>query len=254
MKTKIILLLFSVLIIVSCEPQRKRSFANQQQESFDNFLKSKKELEYSQSNEIQKKEFNKKFEIELANYLDSIGIFVNWKGQIKDIKTREYGQSTQIEFEILYKPEEYREVSFHCSHIVKTENLTTDFIYNKVKEISDYSTVYFDGFIKKDIEGKVVYDYGDMNISYPNYKFNIIDINVMPKSDTLSVSLKNAIVVDFQVIDLLNQKFQKSISEKEWERKTKDLNFDFVQSKLSNDEKQYSQRIRQCLVNDFMYE
>ena len=76
----------------------------------------------------------------------------------------------------------------------------------------------------------------------------------MPKSDTLSVSLKNAIVVDFQVIDLLKQKLQKSISEKEWERKTKDLNFDFVQSKLSNDEKQYSQRIRQYLVNDFMYE
>lgn len=254
MKTKIILLILSVLFFVSCEPQRKNNFENQQQESFDNFLKSKKELEYSQSNDIQKKEFNNNFEIELANYLDSIGIFVNWKGQIKDIKTSEYGQSTRIEFEILYKPEEYREVSFNCSQIVKTEDLATDFFYNKVKEISDYSTVYFDGFIKKDIEGKVVYDYGDMHISYPNYEFNIIDISTKPKSDTLSVSLKNAIVVDFQVIDLLKQKFQKRISEKEWERKTNDLNFDFVQSKLTNGEKQYSRSIRQCLVNDFMYE
>lgn len=254
MKTKIILFIFSVLVLISCEPQKNSNFENPQQESFDNFLKAKKELEYAQSNEIQKMEFNKKFESELAQYLDSVKIFVNWKGQIKDIKTNEIGQSTQITFEIQYIPEKYREVSFFCSHIVKTENLYSDYVFNRVKSISDYSTVYFDGSIRKNFEGNAVYEYGDMKISYPNYQFILLDISTTKRNDSLSITLKKAIDTDFKVFDLLKLKVLKKISENEWEEKMKDLKLEFIQSTLSETDLQYSKRLRQHLASDFVNE
>jgi hypothetical protein len=253
MKKKIIFLLFSVVIIFGCTPQRKSYFENFQQESFDIFLKSYKEMSHHKLNEIQKNELNKYFELELANYLDSIGIFVNWKGVIKNIKAREYDQATKIEFEIYYKPEEYRDVSFYCSHIVETQNLDSDYIYNKVKEIPEYSIVYFDGFIERDMDGKVVYEYGDLNMSYPNYKFKAIDLNLIPKIDTLPTNLKKAIDANFYFFKLLKQQYKKNITIEDFDKKAKEMNNNSIQSLLTDEEKQYFQRVVQSLLWDIMY-
>ena len=105
MKGKIYLLTVLLLFLLSCNTQQNRVSEKTQQQEFNDFLNSKKEMEYRQGNDIQEKEFKKQFEKDLSTYLDSVKLFVNWKGQIKDIKTTEYGQSTLLEFEILYNPE-----------------------------------------------------------------------------------------------------------------------------------------------------
>jgi len=257
MKGKIYLLTVLLLFLLSCNTQQNRVSEKTQQQEFNDFLNSKKEMEYRQGNDIQEKEFKKQFEKDLSTYLDSVKLFVNWKGQIKDIKTTEYGQSTLLEFEILYNPEKYREITFECSHIIKTVELDSDYLYNKVKNLSNYSTIYVDGFIKRKMDNSVSYymeGLFDQHISYPHYKFNVVKINEDLKADTLSDNLQRAISIDFEIMDLFKQEFQKKINQKERDEKAKSLQFDSIQSVLTEDEKQYSQRIRQYLLNDFMNE
>ncbi|GHT14931.1 hypothetical protein AGMMS4956_13810 [Bacteroidia bacterium] len=257
MRSKMYLLAVLILFFMGCDTQTNRVKEKTRQQSFNDFLSSKNEMKYRQGNDIQKKEFLKQFEVDLSNYLDSIQLFVNWIGQIKDIKTEEYGQSTLLKFEIYYEPEKYREITFECSHIVKTVDLESDYLYNKVKNMSNYSTVYVDGFIKRKMDNSVSY-YSDVlftnHISYPHYKFNVVKINNELTADTLSNNLRKALDIDFEVMDLFKQEFQKKINQKERDERVKSLQFDSIQAVLLEDEKQYSQRIRQYLLNDFMYE
>jgi len=255
--------LFAVIIItlfVGCVPQKKHSnFENKQQQNFYNFLAIKREMSHGQLNDIQKKEFLNQFEEELVNYLDSIKLFVNWKGTIKDIKTKETGNSTAIEFEIYYKPEEYREISFFCTHIVENDSLKNDYIYNQVKNISDYSTVYFDGFIRTDNKNKVSYDWrssGDeLNIPYPKYKFWILDIGTIKRNDSLSVNLQKAVDFGYKMIQPMKLQYQNQISKTEADKLHNDMlpEFQKLQSSLTAQEKKYTQRFSTCLVYNFLY-
>jgi len=232
-------------------------FNNPQQKIFDDFLRQKKDFS-SCSNDIQKKEYIKKIEADLSNFLDTVKVFVNWKGKINNIEASEFfglikiAGWTNITFEISYEPEEYRKVCFKCSHIVETDKLNEDYIYNQVKNISNSSTVYFDGFINRDFDGKVVY-YGyksdDLQISYPEYKFNILKINTKPV-DTLSTELKNMIDANFKIMDLAKQKHQKEITEKEFKARLKELKT--LQPELSEKEKEYGHQMLQYLfLNTF---
>jgi hypothetical protein len=256
MKEKISIIILGILLFLyGCDGLNKNKpiFENKQQEDFSSFLKTNEEQNYY-SNDIQKKEFYNKFDKELSSYLDSIKIFTNWKANIKDIKTREIRGYTEISFELYYKPGEYQEISFFCSYLVKSDSLKNDYLYNAVRNISDYSTVYFDGFIKKDKNNNVIYDYGseDIKIAYPNYKFNVVEISNTKNIDSLSQPLKKAIDIDFKVFDLLKQKANKKISSGEWDRRMKSLPINKIESELNPAEKKYILRLRQYLYDDFM--
>lgn len=84
MKGKIFIIISLSLLIVGCESQNNFSFKfeNKQQAAFDSFLKSKSEQTLPYYNDIQKKEFNEKFQKDLRVYLDSVKLFVNWKANI----------------------------------------------------------------------------------------------------------------------------------------------------------------------------
>ncbi len=256
MKEKLLIIISFTIFIFGCEvPKRNMfEFENKQQSDFDSFLKNKNDQRFSYSNKIQKKEFFNEFGKELSTYMDSVKLFINWKANIQDIKTREWNEFTEISFKLNYEPEEHREISFYCSYLVKTDSLTNDYLYNKVKNISDYSTVYFDGFIRRDKNNNIVYESvsEDLKISYPNYKMNILSISSIKKSDTLSLGLRNAINNDFKVFDLLKQKLNKSISEREWKRQLYMLSFNKIESELTSDEKQYSLRLKQYLIDDLV--
>jgi len=256
MTTKLVAVLFSLAFMFGCDNiQNKYAFQNKTQEKFDNLLKQTREKEYAQSNDIQKKEFFANFDAALNRFLDSNKVFVNWSGTISDIKTREVDTVTIISCKISYKPEEYREVSFNCEHAVKTANVNSDTLYQKLKNISDFSTAYFDGYIIRDVDNKVIYDYGsdDLKIAYPNYKFNLLHISAQPHGDSLSPNLEHVINVDFEVVELLKQKLQKKINDAEWKKKTKALGLDSLENKLTPIEKAYSTRLKQYLFSDFLY-
>ena len=70
MTTKILTFLFFLGFVCSCDStQNKHTFENKSQEKFDNLLKETREKEYSQPNDIQKKEF-------LANFDSSLNHFI----------------------------------------------------------------------------------------------------------------------------------------------------------------------------------
>lgn len=172
------------LVFSGCNPSKNNSqHDNQQQKSFADFLSKYNKLSYNQSNEIQRNEFEKEFEKQLENYIDTTNLFINWKGKIDNIKINEYGKAKEITFEIKYEPEQHREITFNISYLVNNDSLSTDYIYNKIKPIANYSTVYFDGFIKRNKDNSVDYYMPSLfeeHIVYPHYKFYILDIDTQP--------------------------------------------------------------------------
>lgn len=246
------------MIAFSCKnpSTEENNYENQVQGEFDAFLKLKVSNEYVAINDIQKKEFFEKYDNELTSFIDTNKVFVNWKAQIEDIKTNDYGNSTEVSCKLSYKPEEYREVSFYCSYVVENSKLKTDSLYNKIKKIRDFSTVYFDGFIVKNLNNKVVYvndDDESLKLSYPNFKFNLLNISEKKRKNALSKNLNNAVNINFKVFELLKQKVNKTITEKEWKRKTEDLGLEKMEKSLNPEEKQYSNLIKQYLVSNFMF-
>jgi hypothetical protein len=240
-------------------PKHYDKLENKQQQSFDTFLLSKRAKEYNQANDIQKKQFYSEFENELYGYIDSVKLFVNWNGRISDIKTESNGKSTYVKFKITYQPEEYRKISFFCTHLAKSDSLNDDYIYNKVKSIPDNSEVYFDGFIRTKNNNKVDYHLGnpgeDLNIAYPDYKFWIIDISNTKRNDTLTSNLKNTVDCCYKITQPLKQLYLKQISKSESDKQHRNLlpAFEILKSKLSNDEIKYVQRLNTCLVYNFLF-
>lgn len=141
---KIRFLFFSVLAIttmaftscVQSSSQKASTFANPQQQQFDDMLANfnNNDLKYV-GNKIKKQEFLDSVKLATFEYVDSVKLFVNWEGRISNIDSRESGNSTALEFDITYKPEQYREVTFKCKYILSNDSLQTDELYQKRKSV-----------------------------------------------------------------------------------------------------------------------
>lgn len=143
-----------IIALLSCtNPSSvKSSPYNNQQTAFDRFLSDRNSHKYDIGNDIQEAEFMKQFEQDLFNYVDSVKLFVNWTGTIDNISTIETDNNiTRVKFTIYYEREQFRKVKFNCLYFVDNDSLETDHIYNTVKNISNYSTVYFDGLFVRQI-------------------------------------------------------------------------------------------------------
>lgn len=147
----------------------------------------------------------------MGEYMDSVKLFVNWKAQIQNINSRETGKSVALSFELEYAPEQYRKVSFDVDYILSKDSLDSDKIYNTIKRLNNYSTVYFDGFIRKKANGEAHYSSysDDLMHSYPDFKFFVVDINTTSKGDTLSNNLQNAVDLSFKAIEPLELNFKR---------------------------------------------
>lgn len=234
-----------------------RKFANKQQESFDSVLAQNNEKRYRLGNDIQRKEFNDKVKLAMGEYMDSVKLFVNWKAKIQDISSREAGKSVALSFKLEYAPEEYREVTFDVDYILSKDSLNSDKIYKTIKNLNNYSTVYFDGFIRRKANGEAFYSSysDDLMHSYPKFKFFVVDVNTTSKGDTLSNNLQNAVDLSFKAIEPLELNFKKKISEKESNRRVKKIAPEFNAAKevLTQEERAYIDRLTQALTYNFLY-
>lgn len=250
-----------VISLSSCvNPNFKGPGYNDQQAAFDKFLSARNNHKYDSRNDIQKTEFLKQFESDLYEYVDSVKLFVNWTGIINGISTRDAGKkSTQVKFTIYYTPEEYRKVSFNCLYVVDNDSLETDHIYNTVKNISNGSPVYFDGFIRTTNHNTVKYDFhspGDeLNIPYPDYDFFIIEVGTTSRGDTLSTNLQAAVESAYRMAEPLKLNYQKKISDAGLKTRLKANEPDFktAKAKLSKEEVNYLNRLINALTINFLY-
>jgi hypothetical protein len=249
-----------VIVISSCVNSSQRTGYNDQQASFDKFLSNWNNHRFDSRNDIQKAEFLKKFESDLYDYVDSAQLFVNWVGRIEDISTRVVGKtSTQISFNIYYTPEQYRKVEFNCLYLVDNDSLETDHIYNIVKNISNGSTVYFDGFIRTTNSNTVKYflnDPGDdMNLPYPHYDFYIVEVGTASRGDSLSLNLRDAVESAYKISEPLKLNYQKKISNAEQKARWKALvpGFKAAKEKLTKEENDYLNRLINALTMNYLY-
>ena len=253
----LLLIVFALYGCVGAPTKANKKFLNVQQENFDNMLARNKDKSYRLGNKILEKEFNDSIKLAMGEYMDSVKLFVNWKAQIQNINSRETGKSIALSFELEYAPEQYRKVTFDVDYILPQDSINTDKIYQTIRSLNNYSTVYFDGFIRKKANGEAHYSSysDDLMHSYPDFKFFVVDINTTSKGDTLSNNLQNAVDLSFQAIEPLELNFKKEISKKESSKRVEKIapRFKAAKEVLTQDEKAYIDRLTQALTYNFLY-
>lgn len=257
-----LLLLILSLVMSSCVQNvgnnNRQKYANVQQKEFDNMLAMNVKKYYHLGNDIQKKEFNDSVKLSIGSYMDSVKLFNNWEGTIEKIRMDETGQkSIHLSFEIKYKPEEYREICFEVDYVLPKDSTNSDKIYQTVRNLDEFSEVKFDGFIRTKSNGEAYYgNYSDDLIhSYPDFNFFLIDINLKSSNDSISDNLRNAINVSFESIEPLKLNFRGQISQKESDKRMKQLlpKFQAAKETLTKEERTYIDRLCQALTLNFIY-
>lgn len=253
----LLLILFALYGCVQTSNKANKKFSNVQQEKFDNMLARNNDKSYRLGNKILKKEFNDSVKLAIGEYMDSVKLFINWKAKIHNINSMELGESVKLSFELKYTPEQYREVSFDVDYLLSKDSLDSDKIYSTIKRLNNYSTVYFDGFIRRKANGEAWYSsYSDgIMHSYPNFEFFVVDINTTSKGDILSDNLQYAVILSFKAIEPLELNFKKKISDKETKKRIAEITPQFKTAKelLTQEEKEYVDRLTQALTYNFLY-
>lgn len=253
-----LVILFALSSCVETSNRANKKFSNVQQENFDNMLVRNRDISYSLGNKILENEFNDSIKHAIGKYMDSVKLFVNWEARIKDINSEESGNSVALSFELVFAQEEHRRVTFEVDYILPEDSIKADKIYQTIKNIDDYSTVYFDGFIRTRTNGEGYYGSlfsEDLMHSYPNFKFFIVDINTESKRDTLSDNLNKAVALSFKAVEPLKLDFKSEISKEESSRRFDMITPEFNAAKevLTNEERAYVNRLTQALIYNFLY-
>ena len=253
----LLLIGFALVGCVGAPIKANKKFSNVQQEIFDNMLARNNDKRYCLGNNILRKEFNDSVKLAMGEYMDSVKLFVNWEAKIKNINSRETGKTIALSFELEYAPEEFRKVTFDVDYVLPQDSVNTDKIYQTIRSLSNFSTVYFDGFIRKKANGEAHYSSysDDLMHSYPDFKFFVVDINTTSKGDTLSTNLQKAVNLSFQAIEPLELNFKKEISKKESNKRVEKIapHFKAAKEVLTQEEKAYIDRLTKALTYNFLY-
>lgn len=243
---KFFLLLFTFFCIISCEVSTNKQgvFTNKSQNDFERILVKYNKVRYG--NDIQKSEAICQLDSAIFHYIDSVKYFVNWKSKIQDLSVKdrviEGKQYKELTFQLYYTPEKYREVRFDCASLIDVDSLEVNLLYNKVKNISNYSEVYFDGIIQKNNLGdydkrlvKYSRSASDLVLSYPVFKFTIFNVTQQQRSDTISESLKQLVDLDIEFFNYVEANSKSKNKIKQYADHLKPV-VDSLRMKLTKDE------------------
>lgn len=252
---KKIILLFSIILFCSCEKKEKPlyEFKNKEQQKFAN-LYNKLDTIHPE-NDIQEKEMSDAFYQKIDEISDEL-IVNNWVGEISDIKVNEYGKDIEVSFIIRFSINETDKITFSSSYILANDKKDNDVFYNKIKKITNLSTVYFDGRINTDLTGKAIYSSAaEYASSYYNkkkdFKFYPLNISLSAtKAFSDKLSLYNDLSDD--IFKILHAKTTKSMSVKKWEAETKRLTDKANTIKLSKEENEIAESYKKYLFYRFL--
>jgi hypothetical protein len=253
------LLLIGVFIL-GCEnstKNKKESSENAQQDRFVSFMKKNCDAYEKMSNDIQKNEFYSLFENELVKLSDTLGVFTNWKGTIKNIQIYDWGSSkaTQIKADIELKHSEGKILKLKCEKYFNKNEIDSNLTYRQLKTLSNGSIVYFDGFLARNKDKKVdiekTFSIGANEICEPAFKFHIISITNEKLEFTSQDNFKQAIQIQTQVMQAVDERANKKISEMEFTKRVKDFKkqLDNLNVLFTKEQKAYFQSYTDCLVS-----
>lgn len=187
----------AVILLTSCGAKSSQEAKTVKvQNELVEYLQQYKDGRYDAANSIQREELWQKREDGIVTLQDSIGVFHNIMGHIERIRANDLNNSKVLEFNIEIEPEKYFKITLECTHIVDNDSLETDSLYNTVKALSEYTTVFVDGAIainSKGVAANASWGDHDLQFSYPEYKFNVVALSTKPLPD-ISTNLRKAIV------------------------------------------------------------
>lgn len=193
MKKNLILSL-AVVLLASCGPRMQKETGKQN--VLIEYLLKYKGANYNAGNSIQRDELWQEREAGLVVLQDSVGVFQNLKGHINGIRANDIRASKVLEFSIEIEPQEYFKLDLDCKYIIPKDSVETDSLYNLIKSLSDYSTVYVDGAIaitaNLEPDNSSIGD-KDLQFSYPDYNFNVVALSTKPLPE-VSTNLRKAII------------------------------------------------------------
>ena len=192
---KKIILFLAVAILASCNPRLQQ--VKEEQNELVEYLLKYKEARFNTGNSIQRDELWQAREDSLVLLQDSLGVFHNIKGKIERIRANDIGKAKVLEFEIDIEPEQYFKIELKCRYIIPQDSVKTDSLYNLIKSLSNYTTVYVDGAIA--ITSNLKPDNSsisekDIQMSYPSYNFNVVSLSTSELPE-ISTNLRSAIVI-----------------------------------------------------------
>lgn len=271
---KTALVLSVVAMIASCVPgtNSRVGFENDQQYAFDSIHNDLALTIEKASNDIKKNEAYDAYKESVANFMDSALVFHNWKGRISNIKSQEAGNnSTDLSFEIEFTSPKYnktfgtgkREYKFEVDYIVNNDSLSSDSVYQRISNMSNYKDVYFAGIIRSKTDGtpyisRHVSDYDSFDkeyqVGHPQYYFFVVDISPKPLAEFTS-ALAEAVKCSHDVIEPLKLNFRGKISNKEKDKMLKDMQpkYDDALKNLTPSEKAYILQLNTAYTYDYLY-
>jgi hypothetical protein len=251
-----------LILLLSCQSatEKKVEPENSQQEHFIKFLTKSCETYESQSNDIQRREYFIQFEKDIVKLSDTLGVFNNWKGTIKRIKTFDWSSqnSTELDVEIEIKLSEYQDITFISKRFFNNKNIDSNLTYRQLKNLTTGSTVYFDGFVARDADNKIDYDVlmtsdNRDKICDPDMKFYIISIGKDKLQFTTTDKFKKVNSIQMDVWKTMEDKVSKRITESQFKNKLNDYKkqLDPLVASFTPEEKAYVQSFTDCLVSQF---
>lgn len=252
-----------LILLLGCQSpteKKKSEPENTQQEHFVSFVTKSCDTYGNQSNDIQRREYFNQFEKDIAKLSDTLGVFSNWKGTIKEIKTFDWSSqnSTELDVEIEIKLSEYQEITFISKRFFSNKNIDSNLTYRQLKNLTTGSTVYFDGFIARDGDNKIDYDIlmssdNRDKICDPDMKFYIISIGKDKLQFTTTDNFKKVNTIQMNIWKTMEDKVSKKITETQFKNKLNDYKkqLDPLVASFAPEEKTYVQSFTDCLVSQF---
>ncbi len=252
-----------LILLFGCQnqtQQKKTDPENPQQEHFISFLTKSCDTYENQGNDIQRREYFNQFEKDIVKLSDTLGVFSNWKGTIKEIKTFDWNSqnSTELDVEIEIKLSEYQEITFISKRFFSNKNIDSNLTYRQLKNLSTGSTVYFDGFIAREGDNKIDYDilFSSDNrdkICDPDIKFYIISIGKDKLQFTTTEKFKKVNTIQMNIWKTMEERVSKKLTETQFKNKLNDYKkqLDPLVASFTPEEKTYVQSFTDCLVSQF---
>lgn len=228
---------------------------NPHQELFKKFLIKSRDEYIGIGNVIQKREFEIEFCNQFEDVVDSIGVFSNWTGILKNLLTADLasGSMTEISFDIEVELSDNQKLTLNSKEIYFSDSLMTNLIYRQLKNLQDNSVVYFDGFIEKDREHKSKfsnYGFADL-ISQPALNFSIVSISKNPIL-TESTTFKKRFELESKFWKLIQSKEKGKIDEKVFKEKNDEYQSQIKLINCSADELEYFKSLRYKILDQLL--
>lgn len=247
-----------IITLFDKSEQTPLSFADKQKESFMiEYYNYGKEV-LNRSNSISRQEYIDSVHLALGQHMDSIMLLVDWRAEISYISLdrSEKSNNDKLSFNLTMYPDSvnlfnYHKTVFDVNYVFPTSKESTDKIYQTVKNLKEYSTVYFDGFIRQYTGGLKPKGEYSIDTNNPSFDFFITDIKVGDQHNpTLSESLFEAISLVHDNYSSIKKYYKNGIYLSKTDKEISQVvpKFEKIKLRLKEDELAYVMRYYHALA------